>query len=70
MSKPATKLHPAITAQLRAARIRGGQIEAVAYHLARLMEEVHGADWQYHISHEANAEFVLIRRDPRKEGCR
>lgn len=61
MAEPvATALPASITGQIRNAGLRTSQIDAAAQHLARLMSEIHGQEWDCHFSHIAGQEFVLL----------
>jgi hypothetical protein len=64
MSSPNTTLHPMIATQLRNAQVRAGQIEAVAEHLAGLMQAVHGGKWHTHIDHNGGLVAVAQRHLP------
>lgn len=58
-----TKTLPtSLTVQFANADIRMVQIEAVAKHLAILMEEVHGGSWRVQIDHEN--EFLMVAKRP------
>lgn len=57
-----------ITAQVRNADIRAQQIEAVARHLAQLMDNLHGEECRFTISHEAGEEFIGISPGMKKGG--
>ena len=53
-------LPSAITSQIQGAAILTARIEAVTKHLAQLMDELHGDECKYDVSHEAGAEFIML----------
>ncbi|MCK8779053.1 hypothetical protein M0654_03545 [Rhizobium sp. NTR19] len=60
MSRPTVALPRSITSQFKNAEILTAQIEAVTKHLSQLMDELHGEECQFDISHEAGVEFILV----------
>ena len=49
------------TSRADAARKR---VERVAKMLTDLMQEIHGGNWRFNISHEAGAELVIVAIKP------
>lgn len=51
---------PLLAAQVTDVKLLTLRIEAAAKRLARLMDELHGEEFRFSVSHAAEAEFILI----------
>lgn len=61
-------LPSSITTQIRNAAMLAAQIEAVAKHLAELMDQLHGEECKYSICHDAGSEVICISPGMKRGG--
>lgn len=57
-------MHPTLTKTAASANAAQRRIERVADLLAKLMQDIHGDEWRVDISHECDAEMVIITPRP------
>jgi hypothetical protein len=67
MSAGARSIHPAIINAAISAEASHKRIQRISSLLTDLMQEIHGGNWQYSISHEPDAEFILVAVQPGDE---
>ena len=60
MINPKQNIHPLIVAQVANAKLLAIQIEVAAKRLAQLMDELHGKEFRFMISHDEGVEMVMF----------
>ncbi len=68
MTRPKQDIHPLIVSQVANAKLLAIQIEAAAKRLAQLMDQLHGREFKFMVSHEDGGEMVMIAHGLKRGG--